>query len=188
MLMYGDAFMANNIVPLVDKMVVYNLSSLNERFPRINLIPPNTLGTNFDLAFDINYANWILCNEPVFNEYMKIISALNTGYNVYIVISKEDWSINLVESLTKLIQERYGITSIFIESYEDYLCANDSEASEGMGLYNLQQDMERYSYMNYNNLKNGVSEVCFDGSSWKNPNRINPDNIPNPYPLFEKGW
>lgn len=176
MLMYGDAFTANSLMSLVDKLVVYNLSSLNESFPRLYLIPPNTLGSNFDIQFDVNYMNWIVYNDLQFNEFMKIITAINNGYNVYIVISKEDWSINLVESLTKYIQERYGITSVFVESYEDYLYANDSEPIEGPGLFNLQQDIERYSYINYNNLKGGVYDG-YDQSNWRTSTSSPPDNI-----------
>jgi hypothetical protein len=96
--------------------------------------------------------NWIFGDDNVFKEFMKIISTLNNGYNVFLVVSLEDWSINLVESLTKLIQERYGIMSVFVQTYDDYLNGRESSATEGEGLYNLQQDMFRYSYIDYNNL------------------------------------
>ena len=166
MLMYGDAYMANNLLSTTNNLVVFNLSSLNERFPRLYLIPPNTLGVNSELQFDINYMNWIVYNDGPFSEFMKIITSINNGYNVYIVISKEDWSINLIESLTKYIQERYGITAVFVESYEDFIYANDSEAVEGPGLFNMQEDLARYSYTNYNTLKTQVSDE-YNNSNWK---------------------
>lgn len=155
MLMYGVPAMAAAVTQAGTNVVVYNISSYNENYERVNLIPPNSLGYNTEFEFDMNYANWIFYNNFAFIEFMKIISTLNNGYNVFLTISNEEWGINLIESLTKLIQERYGIVAVMINDIEDFFYAKDSDTSEGMGLFNMQQDLSRYSEVAYNQLKGG---------------------------------
>ena len=44
--------------------------------------------------------------------------------------TSEDWSENIVESLLKLIQQRYGYNAYRIDSYDDYQFAYANNISE----------------------------------------------------------
>ncbi len=149
MLMYGSNIMVANMIAREKDTVIYNLSSLNESYPRLYLLPPNELGQIYDFQFDLNYANWIIYTDPIFVEFMKIISNLYNGYNVYIIVSSEDWSVNIIDILMKLIQERYGVVGVQVNDYEDYLCGNETEFAEGYGLFTVQQDLERFGVLTY---------------------------------------
>ena len=73
------------------------------------------------------------------------------------MISEDDWSLVLVESLMKLLQQRYGLSSLYVKTEEDILYGDDCEFEVGFGMANLDQDKERYAtlveYQNY--LMNG---------------------------------
>ena len=77
--------------------------------------------------------------------FMRIIHDLYQGISVFLVTSDDGWSDMFVESLLKLIQQRYGIVGAHIENYEDYTEAEDS-GFEPFGLANLDQDLLRYQY------------------------------------------
>lgn len=145
MLMYGDF---RNVI---DNGFVYNLTSMREGFTRLPLlIPPNEIGRSSGREFDISYANYILGNDFVFKSFFDIIYALYGGLDVYLIIDESDWSENLVESLLKLIQQRYGYNAIKINCFDDYLQAYNSkyvsEFNPYYGLQNLDMDKERYAY------------------------------------------
>lgn len=102
MLLYGNA---RNIQ---DQCVIYNFTSYIEGYRRLNLIPPNSLGASSEYEFDQRYMEFILSNDYNFVEFFNIIYNLYSGQDVYIIISDDPWSETLVESLLKLIQQRYG--------------------------------------------------------------------------------
>lgn len=146
MLMYGNS---NNIITTG---IVFNLTSMKEGFTRLSrLIPPNTIGRFTDREFDIIYANYIMSNDFVFKEFFDIIYPLYTGLDVYIIISDDDWSENLTESLLKLIQQRYGYNGGKINCIDDYYfilnSKNYSDFDRSYGLANLDIDKERYTYI-----------------------------------------
>lgn len=130
--------------------VVYNLTSLKEGYNRLRLlVPPNNLGKFTDRDFDIVYANYIFGNNYVFAEFFQIIYNLYIGLDVFIIYSESDWSENILESLLKLIQQRYGYNAVLINSDEDYIYAKNNfniDFAPGYGLYNLDQDKERFSF------------------------------------------
>lgn len=146
MLMYG------NSMNIIDTGLVFNLTSMKEGLDNLqSLIPPNEIGRFEGRDFDIAYANYILNNDFVFLNFFEIIYALYNNLDVYIVISNDDWSENLIESLMKLIQQRYGYNGARINSFEDYLFLLNSNDS-GFGTFdfyikNLDEDKERYSLL-----------------------------------------
>lgn len=146
MLMYGDS------MNIIDTGLVFNLTSMKEGLSNLqSLIPPNEIGRFEGRDFDIAYANYILNNDFVFLNFFEIIYALYNNLDVYIVISNDDWSENLIESLMKLIQQRYGYNGARINSFEDYLFLLNSNDS-GFGTFdfyikNLDEDKERYSLL-----------------------------------------
>ena len=145
MLMYGNGNIIKDILEIPDRRV-YNFSSLREGFPRLNLMPPHTLGANTEYEFDVNYANYILGDDIVFMNFMTIIIELYYGHSVYLLISEDEWSQLLVDSLMKLIQQRYGINGILVNTVEDIMYAKD-DTFEDYGIFNLDQDKERYTYL-----------------------------------------
>lgn len=160
-LMYGNSQSANLIYGISDTnhFVILNFTSLNEKFERLYLIPPNQLGANNEYDFDMKYMNWIFANDNVFLEFMKIIMNLYIANDVFLVISQDDeWSRILIESLLKLIQQRFGINAVEINNIEDYYNANDTEF-EDYGIANLDIDKQRFSELLATvNIRSGIYE------------------------------
>lgn len=156
MLMYGNA---NNIQ---DDCIVYNFSGLIESIPNLNLMPPNKLGAIDEYSFDLAYFHWIFDNDIIFMRLMNIILPLYAGKNVYLVVSDEgffnDWGITLRESLLKLIQQRYGINGVNINSFEDRIYATDDDFTD-YGVINLDNDLDRYRYLYESNRINCGGQI-----------------------------
>ena len=96
----------------------------------------------------------------MFCEFFQIIYNLYLGYDVFILASSEDWSENILESLLKLIQQRYGYNAVRIDSDDDYIFARNNmtfDFDPRFGIYNLDQDKERFSYLieNFRLANNG---------------------------------
>lgn len=146
MLMYGDS------LNIVDNARVFNLTSMKEGFERLpGLIPPNELGRFTGRDFDIIYANYIMDNDFVFYQFFQIINTLYIGQDVYIIVSSDDWSENLIESILKLIQQRYGYNGLRINCFEDYITFQnsniDSKFNQYYGIQNLDIDKDRFAYI-----------------------------------------
>ena len=167
MLMYGPASAAD--IKFGGKGVMYNLSSMREGFISLQaLIPPNTIGRLTDREFDIAYANYIMSNDTLFCIFFQIVYNLYIGKDVFIIVSTEDWSENLLESLLKLIQQRYGYNAVLINTEADYLYAVTSmnfEFAPGYGIYNLDQDKERFTTLieQYRIANNGALPLDLEG-------------------------
>ena len=167
MLMYGPASAAD--IKFGGKGVMYNLSSMREGFISLQaLIPPNTIGRLTDREFDIAYANYIMSNDTLFCIFFQIIYNLYIGKDVFIIVSTEDWSENLLESLLKLIQQRYGYNAVLINTEADYLYAVTSmnfEFAPGYGIFNLDQDKERFATLieQYRIANNGALPLDLEG-------------------------
>jgi hypothetical protein len=167
MLMYGPASAAN--IKFGGKGVMYNLSSMKEGFISLQaLIPPNTIGRLTDREFDIAYANYIMSNDTLFCIFFQIIYNLYIGKDVFIIVSTEDWSENLLESLLKLIQQRYGYNAVLINTEADYLYAATSmnfSFAPGYGIFNLDQDKERFTTIieQYRIVNNGALPLDLEG-------------------------
>ena len=167
MLMYGPASAAD--IKFGGKGVMYNLSSMREGFISLqSLIPPNTIGRLTDREFDIAYANYIMSNDTLFCIFFQIVYNLYIGKDVFIIVSTEDWSENLLESLLKLIQQRYGYNAVLINTEADYLYAVTSmnfEFAPGYGIFNLDQDKERFTTLieQYRIANNGALPLDLEG-------------------------
>lgn len=149
MLFYGNK---DNII-IDGNCRVVNFSSLVEGFPDAKLLPPNNLGAVNEYDFDVKYMHYIMDININFINFMNIIMELYYNNNdIYLIISEDDWSSILIDSLLKLIQQRYGINGILINSYEDYIYekvynTSISEFDSGYGIPNLMIDKERYIYL-----------------------------------------
>ena len=140
-LMYGTAQYIDH------NSSVFNFNSLIEGYPSSGLIPPNNLGAVNEYDFDMRYMKWIIGYDNIFINFMNIIMEIYYGRNVYLIINLDEWGIIMIESLLKLIQQRYGINGTFINDYEDIKYAEESQFDPYYGLANFDQDKERYIYL-----------------------------------------
>ena len=158
MLMYGTSTMADYIFDRPNTKI-YNLTSLAERYApyRIPLVPPNSLGSMNEYEFDVNYMHWIMDNDINFSTFMNMIVDLYSGTDLFILVSEDEWSQIITESLLKLIQQRYGIVAVNVNAVEDLLYGGESGFAEGYGVFNLDMDIERYErlYQEYK-IKTGM--------------------------------
>lgn len=127
---------------------IYNFTTMKEGYESLQtLIPPNQIGHLDGYEFDVTYMKYIMSNDYVFMWFFRIIYNLYIGKDVFLLSSEDDWSENLIESLLKLVQQRYGINGINIVTDEDYIDASVHsivEFAPGYGLYNLDIDKDRF--------------------------------------------
>ena len=157
MLMYGPSRCLQYID--TSSFKVLNLTGMIEGFDSIQaLIPPQTLGKFSTYEFDVNYYNYIMENDGVFILFFRIIQFLYSGKDVYIISDEQEWCESLIESLLKIIQQRYGYNAYPVSSDEDVLYAlqrDESYFNSSYGLANLDVDKTRYQYIVNNiNLQN----------------------------------
>ena len=149
MLFYGTIQGLNT----TENCIVYNFTSLNEKYPKLKLYPPEDFNYIYDYDFDYAYANYIINTDTVFFDFMMIIYNLYQGNDVFILV--DDNLADLNESLFKFIQQRYGYNACRINSLEDLLYVENTDFSRE-GLCNLDIDKERLSYLlEYDRIKNG---------------------------------
>lgn len=138
----------NVVLPIIqgrNDFVVYNLSAniVNQSIPTLNLQYLKGLDfTNKD--YDNIFANMVFENDSIFIEFMKLILPLRDGYNVAILIYREE---NLFdpfsETIAKLIQQRYGYNYQMINTMDDYNEWDDSNFDIN-GTFLLDRDSDRY--------------------------------------------
>lgn len=128
---------------------VLNLSSYVQNVPMVKLLPPTNGILPFDNErdFDIAYANYIMSNDLVFMELMNnIIMPLYFGEDIYLLVSRDPFYDMVTESLIKFIQVRYSYIAQIVQTKEDLdFIDKDSTFETVQGLFNLDQDKERYS-------------------------------------------
>lgn len=146
MLLIGDANIAIDLFyksKLKDSLYVWNLSSLKDFGMRLDLIPTTDMNI-YDPMFDQFFANYVFSNDRAFVAFMNIVYQLYEGYNVFICIGKNDVSETLAESITKLIQVRYGYTCQFVNEINDIDFDDESEFNTA-GIYTFNnEDRNRY--------------------------------------------
>lgn len=127
--------------------VIYNLNSLVEIGIRLRLMPPSELESisfRDEKLFDQAYANYIFSDNEIFSRFMGVILSFYYGSDVYILVDDSiDMGEIIIESLMKLIQQRYGIISNYIKESDDLDYLTEGTLSIP-GLYNLDIDKSRY--------------------------------------------
>lgn len=148
--MYG---VAGNVNLVPDNTEIWNFNSLVEDYRFLNLLPPNNLGAASEYEFDNKYYEYIFTNNDTFVRFMNMIKCLYDGKNVYLIVYGDDyWSDNIVQSLLKLIQQRYGINATLVNTVEDVIYASNSKFDPYFGIANLDQDLDRYEFL-YNKVQ-----------------------------------
>lgn len=145
MLMYGYA----ENIPDTSNTLVFNLASMREGYPRlVELIPPNQIGRLEGRDFDMYYADYLMSYEPAFYKMFGLVLELFQSHDIYLIINEFDWCDNLIQSLFKFIQSRYGYDGVRINNFEDYLYYKNNaifKFNPEFGLYNFDLDKERWS-------------------------------------------
>ena len=169
MLMYGPSSCMN--IRFAGQGIEYNFTSFKEGGVRLNYLLPNIQQISDDFEFDFAYAQYLMTNDQVFVEFFQIIYNLYLGKDVFIAVEpNENWAENVLESLLKFIQERYGYNAIKIESEEDYLFARNnfnSDFNPEFGLYNLDVDKERFFTLVSSGVQ-GSNPLKLDWNSYGN--------------------
>ncbi len=129
-----------------ERTKILNFNSLNEKYPRLHLMPPMTLGSKNEYDFDMKYAAFILNDQNAFFDPMQIVYPLYEGDDVFLLVDEGPIMEMIVESFQKFIQQRYGYNSAYITCLDDLLNAEDGDFSE-LGTLNMRDDRERLSYM-----------------------------------------
>lgn len=148
MIIFGPA----NAIDYDRQMVILNLSGFVERFERVNILPTFVCQPGTEAIFDRMYVEYILNNNQVFYEFMKIMIPLYNGNDVYVIVS--DMLDYATESLQKFILARYGIIANNIYSLEDWATVMESSFNI-TGVYNIDIDKERFInvFIDYNGMK-----------------------------------
>ena len=124
---------------------IYSLARIIHPLNQANNIPPIIYIDT--LEFDINYANEILNNNPkMFEDLMKIMMNSHEGYIVIILVYRDAFRDSIMESLIKLIQQRYGYNSWIVNDIDDIDGITESTYSS-IGLITLEEDIKRYRDM-----------------------------------------
>lgn len=131
---------------------IFNLSSLYSGYTNItDLMKVATINNTGEplpvfvesVNFDVQYANAVLNDPKLFSELMMIMSASFEGNIVVILIQRDFYRDAIMESLIKLIQQRYGYNCWIIEDLSDIYCLKESKYTP-FGLYNLDNDINTY--------------------------------------------
>ena len=135
-----------NNLATTERTKILNFNSLNEKYPRLHLMPPMNLGSKNEYDFDMKYAAYILNDPNAFFDLMQIMYPLYEGEDVFLLVDDGPVMEMIVESFQKFIQQRYGYNSAYITCLDDLLNANDGDFSE-LGTMNMHDDRERLAYM-----------------------------------------
>lgn len=147
--------------------IVYNLSSFNEVYYRLDKLNPVyyfQLSTLDMSSSDFNnwYAQFILSNEDMYKEFIgAIMMNVHMNNDVYILINPQFEASNLiVEALTQLIYTRYGyICNVSYDLCEDFDCLIDGELSvEGVVLLDREIDIYTKKYLGNQIMENNNAQ------------------------------
>lgn len=138
----------------------FNLGSYLEGMPLLDRLIPNFENVPEDVyenlvkgnfstpEFDIMYHNSIMSDDGAFAQLMAIIipEFNETDSLILIHINESEFRDVVVQSLMKLIQQRYGVSSYFVRDVEDFLYVEEQSFSIP-GLFAIQKDLDRWRYL-----------------------------------------
>ena len=156
-------FMDNpNMIPYVQSrfprrnVIVINLSSLYSGYiDATDLItkiaPINNTGLSIpefvnSVQFDVQYMYSVVNNPSLFYQLIRIVDFSYEGNIVIVLVQRDPYRDAIMESLIKLIQQRYGYNCWVVEDLEDIDCITESTFTP-MGLMTLDQDIQAYDSM-----------------------------------------
>ena len=120
--------------------------SLSALIPSPEFIPQEVIVGSLDTPeFDIAYGNFIMENQLQFLTLMNIILPIYNDPCACIIIYIQNSPIRdiILESLAKLIQQRYGYHSYIINELEDIYCIKDNSSFSPRGILTVQADSDK---------------------------------------------
>jgi|SRR5574344_160382 hypothetical protein len=130
-----------------DNTFIVNLSSFYEGYPRLNALDPlnyYNVGVTNEYNFDVWYAFFILNTPDSFKQFLDLMINVYNGKDVIVLNDPRiTYSTTLVESLIKLITERYGYISNIVNDPDDIPFIKDSSFSTE-GLFVIDSDIQVY--------------------------------------------
>ena len=148
------------IIPLISDKIggtqpiqVLNFTSLYSGYPSLSALTTNMYNMNQSglpsniyvdtVQFDIQYANAIFRDDKMFEAFMSIMIPVHEGINSILLVHRDTYRDSLMESLIKLIQQRYGYNSWIVEDIDDIDCIHESTFTP-YGIMALDADIKRY--------------------------------------------
>ena len=161
MLVFGKF---NNIP---ENFIPVNFTGMNESTEKLSINGMESIDVSTP-EFDKYFAEVVYNNDDNFISFFRIIQLLMAGEDIYICISNGNVLDFLNESLAKFIQQRYGYNAVLINTEADYLYAVTSMNfgfAPGYGIYNLDQDKERFTTLieQYRIANNGALPLDLEG-------------------------
>lgn len=145
---------------------VFNLSSLYSGYVDLtNLLtqiqPINSTGLPANLfvqslEFDMQYMAGIFNNPMLFSNFMSFMSQAFEGFIVVLLVQRDEYRDAIMESLIKLIQQRYGYNCWVIENSEDLSYVHE-ESFTPSGLETIIQDLKVFD-----NAYNSQNRICVE--------------------------
>ena len=137
-------------------MRIYNLSSLYSGYDSITSLITGlhewaANGINVPAALDkpeidVEYWNLIMQRPNMFNDLMKLVLNSFEGYVCMVLVHHDNYRDAVLESIIKLIQQRYGFTPWIVQDEEDISVIEEPEYT-AQGLVTLDEDRKRYHIM-----------------------------------------
>lgn len=110
-----------------------------------------------DKMFDMYYADLILNNKECFMTFMNIMSSSFEGDICIILVYRDNYRDAIMESLIKLIQQRYHYNCWIVEDIDDIEILKES-TSDTIGLMCLFNDCNKFDQMNNYN----INAICIE--------------------------
>lgn len=120
-------------------MLVTSMRSVNN-----SSMPINQFIETVD--FDIQYAQAIFNIPHMYDCFMRVVSTSFRGELAIVLVDRDNYRDAIMESLIKLIQQRYGHNSWIVENESDieYLYENSFSQT---GILTMRADLQRYHEM-----------------------------------------
>ena len=150
-----------NLVKYFNRAVIFNLSSYYSGYNNItNLITMANMSNTSEYLiaqyvdmpeFDINYMNYVFNNKDLFNSILSIVHCATDGNNAIVLVKHDPFRDAIMESIIKLIQQRYGYQCWVVDSVDDLSCLSEPTFTP-YGLMNLDEDLKRFNFK-YENIE-----------------------------------
>ena len=145
--------------------VILNLSSLYSGYIDVThliakISPINNTGLSMpefinSVEFNMQYASAVLNNPELFSSLINIMLRAYEGYIVCVLVQRDPYRDAVMESLIKLIQQRYGYNCWIIEEFDDIDVISEQMLLPN-GLLTLDADIKQYNHMCYKGIVEGI--------------------------------
>lgn len=159
MIVFGGPNLASMLMLDADmneqKWWVYNFMCLTNIGRYVNdMFPPKQMlefFRNADMGsseFDTHYANYILSEENAFVAFMDVMMGQYYGGNAFVLYDDNSPLVeNLVDSISKLIELRYGLVPKIVHDEMDLMFLDDDSGMSPQGYEVFMMDKERYTML-----------------------------------------